>query len=208
MSAKTEHSVPDVGKHSVPDVGKHSVPEIGKHSVPVVGIAAYSGTGKTTLLKKLLPLLKAQGLRVGVVKHAHHDFDIDQPGKDSYELRHAGASQMLVGSRQRWALMVETDLPEEPRLADLMVHLLPDELDLILVEGFKPEQIPKIEIHRPSRGKPLLAGNDTSIVAIATDEPTVETTQLPILDLNDPSTVADFIVTRFVTNREAIIKAS
>ncbi len=175
--------------------------------VPVVGMAAYSGTGKTTLLKQVLPILKARGLRVGVVKHAHHGFDIDQPGKDSYELRRAGATQMLVGSRQRWALMVETDLPDEPRLAELLSHLLPDELDLILVEGFKPEQIPKIEIHRPSRGKPLLATNDTSIVAIATDAQPAEATDLPILDLNAPASVANFIVENFVVDQAAITKA-
>ena len=166
--------------------------------VPVVGFAAYSGSGKTTLLKRLLPILKAHGLRVGVVKHAHHGFDIDHPGKDSYELRKSGATQMLVGSRQRWALIVETNSPEEPSLAEMMQHLLPESLDLILVEGFKPELIPKIEIHRPALGKPLLSDRDQQIVAIASDAPVESARELPILDLNDPDRIAGFIVERFL----------
>ncbi|MCC7412977.1 MAG: molybdopterin-guanine dinucleotide biosynthesis protein B [Gammaproteobacteria bacterium] len=167
-------------------------------SVPVLGFAAWSGTGKTTLLIRLLPLLKARGIRVGVVKHAHHDFDLDYPGKDSYELRKAGAAQMLVGSRRRWALIVERESSDEPRLADLMQHLLPADIDLILVEGFKPETIPKIEIHRPSLGKPVLAVSDTSVIAIATDAPLTVPGGLPLLDLNDPAQVVEFIVSRFV----------
>jgi len=141
---------------------------------------------------------RLHGLKVGVVKHAHHGFDIDHPGKDSYELRKAGASQMLVGSRQRWALIVETDLPEEPSLADMMQYLLPERLDLILVEGFKPEAIPKIEIHRPALGKPLLSDSDARVIAIAADAPIETARDLPILDLNRPVQIADFIIERFV----------
>jgi len=161
---------------------------------PILGIAAWSGTGKTTLLIRLLPLLKARGLRVAVVKHAHHSFDIDHPGKDSYELRQAGAAQMLIGSRQRWALMVENVDNEDWSLNDLVRHLDTNNLDLILVEGYKPERIPKIEINRPSLGKPLLYRDDPSVIAIATDDAAAITTALPLLDMNRPEKVAEFIL--------------
>lgn len=163
--------------------------------LPLIGIAAFSGTGKTTLLKQVLPLLQQRGVRVGVIKHAHHRFDIDTPGKDSYELRHAGAGQMLIGSRNRWALMTET--PEEqqdPDLNYLIRQLDPSRLDLILVEGFKHLPFPKIELHRPSTGNQLLFPNDPHIVAIAHDETLPVATQLPQLDINSPIAVADFIV--------------
>lgn len=167
-------------------------------SVPVLGFAAFSGTGKTTLLIKLLPMLKARGLRIGMIKHAHHSFDIDHPGKDSYELRKAGAEQMLIASRIRWALMVETDPPTEPRLQDLLPRLDQATLDLILVEGFKHERFPKIELHRPNLGHPLLFPEDDSIIAVACDAPLPVRTSLPVLDLNDPGQIADFILTRFL----------
>ncbi len=163
---------------------------------PILGFAAWSGTGKTTLLVRLLPLLKARGLRVAVVKHAHHGFDIDHPGKDSYELRQAGATQMLIGSRQRWALMVENVDDADWSLSDLIRHLDMRSLDLILVEGYKPERIPKIEINRPSLGKPLLYQNDPSVIAIATDDAAAISTDLPLLDMNKPQEVADFILTQ------------
>lgn len=162
--------------------------------VPILGFAAYSGTGKTTLLCKLLPMLKAQGLRIAVVKHAHHSFDIDHPGKDSYELRRAGATQMLVASRHRWALITETGDTGEPRLAELIAHLSQEALDLILVEGFKAEPIPKIELHRPSCGHPLMCLTDRSIIALATDEPPAAALHIPVLDLNQPQALAEFIL--------------
>jgi molybdopterin-guanine dinucleotide biosynthesis protein B len=162
--------------------------------VPVLGIAAYSGTGKTTLLRKVLPLLRAPGLRVGVVKHAHHSFDIDVPGKDSYELRKAGAVQMLVASRHRWALVTEMGDVGEPPLAQLLGRLDQACLDLILVEGFKAEAFPKIELHRPSLGHPLLYPLDRSIVALATDAPHQPARELVLLDLNQPHEVAQFIL--------------
>ncbi len=164
------------------------------HFVPVIGFAAYSGTGKTTLIRQMLPLLKARGLRVGVVKHAHHSFDTDVPGKDSYELRHAGATQMLIASRRRWALVTETADDAEPRLAPLLEQLATDALDLILVEGFKTERFPKIELHRASTGNPLLCLNDPSIVAIATDAPLPLGPGIPVLDLNRPEEILDFVV--------------
>jgi len=163
---------------------------------PVIGFAAFSGTGKTTLLTRLLPMLRERGLRVAMVKHAHHSFDVDQPGKDSYELRKAGADQMLIASGRRWALMCET--PEragDPELTELLGHLDTTQVDLVMVEGFKHVHFPKIELHRPSLGHPLLAAEDDSILAIATDAPLPgEARAVPLLDLNDPATIADFIV--------------
>ena len=164
--------------------------------VPVLGFAAFSGTGKTTLLLKLLPLLKARGLRVGMVKHAHHAFDIDKPGKDSYVLRKAGADQVLVGSARRWALITEHKAKREPRLDELLRYLNQQSLDLVLVEGFKAEAFPKIELHRPSLGRPLLCLTDKSIIAVASDMPLSTKTGLPLLGLNRPEGIADFIVAR------------
>ncbi|MEH6469789.1 MAG: molybdopterin-guanine dinucleotide biosynthesis protein MobB [Halopseudomonas sp.] len=169
--------------------------------LPLIGVAAYSGTGKTTLLTQVIPMLMAQGIRVGVIKHAHHRFDVDTPGKDSYELRKAGAGQMLIGSRNRWALMTET--PEEqddPDLNYLIEQLDHARLDLIIVEGFKQLPFPKIELHRPSTGNPLLFPNDPHILAVAHDAPLPVETQLPVLDINNPQQVADFIVSYYRRN--------
>jgi molybdopterin-guanine dinucleotide biosynthesis protein B len=166
--------------------------------IPIIGFAAWSGTGKTTLLRRLLPLLRDGGLRVGVVKHAHHDFEIDQQGKDSYELRQAGASQTLVASRRRWALMVERELDREPTLDEVLLDLDQALLDLIVVEGFKREVFAKIELHRIDRRAPLLYQTDTNIVAIATDGALTPTPTVPVLDLNDPSAVAAFVFSNIV----------
>lgn len=174
-----------------------------KSDVPVLGIAAYSGTGKTTLLKKLLPQLRAHGLRVAMVKHAHHSFDTDVPGKDSYELRKAGATQMLVASRHRWALVTETGDAAEPRLEELLARLDHANLDLILVEGFKAETFPKIELHRPSLGNPLLCTLDSSIIAIATDAPLDIELRIPILPLNQPEQIVEFILREFMGTQAA-----
>lgn len=163
-------------------------------STPVLGFCGYSGAGKTTLLTKLIPVLKAQGIRVSMIKHAHHTFDIDQPGKDSYQLREAGSTQMLIASNQRWALMTETpDAKDEPNLPYLLAQIDHDLADIILVEGFKHEPITKIEVHRPSLGKPLLATQDSSIIAVASDSLlTIQQTQI---DLNDIDAMASFIQT-------------
>jgi molybdopterin-guanine dinucleotide biosynthesis protein MobB len=160
--------------------------------VPVLGFAAYSGTGKTTLLVKLLPLMKLQGLRIGMIKHAHHDFDIDKPGKDSYELRKAGADQVLISSDKRYALMVEYETQAEPALADLMSKLDLENIDLVMVEGYRHIAFPKIELHRMSTGKPLIFPKDKSVIAVACDEE-LETGDLPLLNINEPENVADFI---------------
>ena len=159
---------------------------------PVLGFAAYSGTGKTTLLVKLLPLLKQRGIRVAMIKHAHHDFDIDTPGKDSYELRKAGADQMLIASDQRWAMMVENTHDDAPTLKELINKLDHRRCDLVLVEGFKHLPFEKIELHRPSLGKDKIFIDDKNIIAVASDEP-IDTNGLPQLDINQPEMLARFI---------------
>ncbi len=173
-------------------------------TVPLIGFAAWSGTGKTTLLVNLLGIFTSLKLRVGVIKHAHHTFEIDYPGKDSYELRKAGASQVLIGSRQRWALLVENRDADDKPLEYHVRNLDLDKLDLILVEGFKPEVIPKIELHRPSLGHNLLYPDDESIIAIATDAGLSEDTELPVLNLNDPQQIAKFIIDRYNLTRGQI----
>ncbi len=161
---------------------------------PMLGFSAFSGTGKTTLLTRLLPELKRRGLQIAVVKHAHHNFDIDKPGKDSYEIREAGAQQMLIASSRMMALMEKnSDIDSEPRLNQLLPRLDCSKLDLILVEGFKHEAIPKIELHRPSLGKPLLFRDDPHIIAIASDAEIQDKGDLLCLDLNDVHAIADFI---------------
>jgi len=170
--------------------------------IPILGCAAYSGTGKTTLLISIIPILKERGFEVGVIKHAHHTFEIDTPGKDSYEIRKAGANQVLIGSKQRWALMVEQDEEDaKTRLEEYIAQLDQDKLDLILVEGFKPEAIPKIELHRPSLSHPLISSSDNSVIAIATDEPLKENTSLPVLDLNDHNAIVDYIINNICKNK-------
>lgn len=165
--------------------------------VPVLGFAAPSGVGKTTLLAKLLPLFKAHGVRVGMIKHAHHSFDIDQPGKDSYILRKAGAQQMLIASEQRWALMVEHEQPTPPCLEELLARLDHANLDIILVEGFKHETFPKIELHRTGLEQPLLFPRDNSIIAVAGDAPLTPAPGIPQLDINNERAIFDFILRYF-----------
>ena len=173
--------------------------------IPVLGFAAYSGTGKTTLLEKILPLLNARRIRAGVIKHAHHTFEIDHEGKDSYRLRKAGAKQMLIGSARRWALVVETDTPKKSSLNDFIQRLEYNDLDLILVEGFKPERIPKIELVRPALGHPLFYPEDKSIIAVATDAGLPVTTTLPVLNINDAEEVTGFIMQFFFKDRLTVV---
>lgn len=168
------------------------------HTPPVLGFAAPGGTGKTTLLLKLLPLLCERGICVGMIKHTHHHFDIDKPGKDSFELRKAGAQQMLVTSSQRWALMVEREYEHEPRLEEHIAHLEHATLDLILVEGFKHGRFPKIELHRPALNRSLLFPGDDDIVAVASDSPLILPEHIALLDLNDEHQIAGFICQRFL----------
>ena len=159
-------------------------------SLPMLGFAAWSGTGKTTLLEAMLPKLVEQGIRVAVIKHAHHNFDIDKEGKDSYRLRKAGAAQMLISSRYRRAMVTETP-EEEATLPQLIAQLDLNELDLILVEGFKKLSFPKIELHRAEIGKPWLFPEDNNIIAVASD--TLAETDLPKLDINDLDKLTAFV---------------
>ncbi|MDX5629893.1 MULTISPECIES: molybdopterin-guanine dinucleotide biosynthesis protein MobB [unclassified Brenneria] len=157
----------------------------------LLAIAAYSGTGKTTLLKALIPILRRDGIRIGLIKHTHHNMDIDTPGKDSYELRKAGAEQTMVVSNQRWALMTETPAQQQPDLHELAQRMESAALDLILVEGFKQEKISKIVLFRQALGRPLSDLLDEYAIAVATDSPLA--TSLTQLDINQPQQVADFI---------------
>lgn len=159
----------------------------------VFGIAGYSGSGKTTLLEKLLPRFTALGLRVSVIKYAHHNFDIDKPGKDSYRHREAGASEVLLASRQRWVLMNELRGAPEPSLDEYLKRFAP--CDLIFVEGFKHEAIPKLEVHRPANGKPPLWPENPHVVAVASDTALdMLPAHLPMLDLNDADSIVRFIL--------------
>jgi len=163
-------------------------------SKPIIGFAAFSGTGKTTLLVKILPMLRERGLRVAMVKHAHHNFDVDQPGKDSYELRQSGASPMLICSSRRIVIMIEHEQEQEPDLQDVLSHIQPDKTDLVLVEGFKHWDYPKIELHRPTLNKPLLYPDDKNIVAIAHDGNLDSIPKIPVLDINKPQQIAEFVL--------------
>lgn len=162
----------------------------GRPGLKVFGFAGYSGSGKTTLIEQLIPRLVARGLTISLIKHAHHSFDIDQPGKDSWRHRHAGATEVLLTSRNRWALMHELRDEPEPGLTEQLRLLSP--CDLVLVEGYKSADIPKIEVHRPSTGKPLLHPNDPAIVAVACDAPVAS--PLPVLALDDVDGIAAFIM--------------
>jgi molybdopterin-guanine dinucleotide biosynthesis protein B len=155
----------------------------------IFGLAGWSGSGKTTLLTGLIPELVARGIAVSTIKHAHHEFDIDRPGKDSWRHRQAGASEVMVASARRWAIMHELRGTPEPVLDELVARMHP--VDLLLVEGWKRHPHPKIEVHRPSLGKPLLYPDDPHVVAIAADEPIAAS--IPLLPLGDAPAVAEFI---------------
>ena len=155
----------------------------------IFGLAGWSGSGKTTLLAAIIPELVARGLAVSTIKHAHHEFDIDRPGKDSWRHRQAGATEVMVASARRWALMHELRGHAEPSLDELVAQMSP--VDLLLVEGFKRQPHPKLEVHRPSLGKPLIYPDDPHVVAIASDE--AFAAPLPLLALGDVGAVAAFI---------------
>ncbi|WP_299874113.1 molybdopterin-guanine dinucleotide biosynthesis protein B [uncultured Cocleimonas sp.] len=168
--------------------------------LPMLGFAAFSGTGKTTLLSKLIPLLREKGHRIGVIKHTHHNIDIDKPGKDSYVLRKSGADQMILASRYRTALIIEkADSTREPELQDVLDNLQTDSLDLVLVEGFKLAKINKIELHRKALGKPYLYPDDPNIIAIAVEDKGSKDYLIDSLDLNDPQQIADYIEAKLLS---------
>ncbi|EOI2496563.1 MULTISPECIES: molybdopterin-guanine dinucleotide biosynthesis protein MobB [Enterobacter] len=159
----------------------------------VLAISAWSGTGKTTLLKKLIPALCARGIRPGLIKHTHHNMDIDKPGKDSYELRKVGAAQTMVASNQRWALMTETPDEAPLDLAYLVSRMDHSTLDLVLVEGFKHEAVPKILLFRSDAGHDISELTlDEHVIAVASD--VALDIEVPVLDLNDEDGIAEFIV--------------
>jgi molybdopterin-guanine dinucleotide biosynthesis protein B len=156
----------------------------------VIGLAGWSGSGKTTLLTRLIPCLVARGLTVSTLKHAHHSFDVDQPGKDSHSHRMAGATEVLVASSERFALVHELRGAPELALHDLLQRMSP--VDLIVVEGYKAASIPKLEVHRAATGKPLLHPDDNCIVAVASDVP-LTAVELPVVSLDDIETIADVV---------------
>jgi molybdopterin-guanine dinucleotide biosynthesis protein B len=169
----------------------------------VIGLAGWSGAGKTTLLTKLIPELHARGYSVLTVKHAHHAFDFDQPGKDTHAHRAAGATEVLVASSKRWAIMHELRGANEPRLADLLVHLSP--VDLVIVEGFKAETHVKLEVNREVNGKPWLYLDDHDIAAVVCDVGS-ERPPLPHADLDDPSAVAELVLTSALPLHETLAR--
>lgn len=157
----------------------------------IFGLAGWSGSGKTTLMAKLLPALTAKGIRVSTMKHAHHEFDLDKPGKDSWVHRQSGATEVAIVSAKRYAIMHELRGDPEPTIEELLLRLA--KVDLLLIEGFKRHAHPKLEIHRPSVGKPLLATDDPDIVAVASDAE-LPGLKVPRLDLNDTGAIAGFVL--------------
>jgi len=170
----------------------------------IIGLAGWSGAGKTTLLIKLIPSLIARGLRVSTLKHAHHSFDIDQPGKDSHSHRLAGATEVLVGAASRWALVHELRGEAEPRLATLLAKLSP--VDLVIVEGYKRDAHPKLEVHRAANGQPLLYPEDPHIVAIAADT-AIASARVPVVSLDDIEAIADIAIKYAVPIAAALAQA-
>ncbi len=157
----------------------------------IIGLAGWSGSGKTTLIKKLIPCLIGRGTRVSTLKHAHHGFDLDQPGKDSFFHRAAGATEVIISSSKRWAILHELREESEWDLRDLVAKMSP--VDLVLVEGFKRDEFPKLEIHRIANGKPLIHPDDPYIVAIASDA-TLPQAKVPVVDLNNIEAIADLLL--------------
>jgi molybdopterin-guanine dinucleotide biosynthesis adapter protein len=182
------------------------MPETGEilqmRSPLIIGFAGWSGAGKTTLITRLIPVLTARGISVSTIKHAHHDFDIDTPGKDSYEHRRAGATEVLVTSANRWALMRELRGEPEPDLRELLTKLTT--VDVVLVEGFKRTTPIKIEVHRPSLGKPLIYPDDPAVVAVASDVPVSLPSTISGLMLQDVEAMADFVLMQAVQEAKLI----
>ena len=166
----------------------------------IIGLAGWSGSGKTTLITKLIPCLIARGLRVSTLKHAHHGFDLDQPGKDSFMHRVAGATEVIVSSARRFAILHELRGEPEWNLGALVAKM--SAVDLVMVEGFKRDAFPKIEIHRAENGKPLIHPDDPHIVAIASDTPLPQVT-VPVVNLDDIEAIAELVLAKAVALNEA-----
>jgi len=173
------------------------------YPIPLLGFAAYSGTGKTTLLRKIIPLLAVKGIRIGMVKHTHHNIDVDKPGKDSYELRKSGTAQIVLASPKRTTLIVEHAEREDSDLSSALELLKTDMLDLVLVEGFKHENIPKVELHRKEMERPFIYPKDPNIVAIVVAEELElkNAEHLIRLNFNQPELLADFIETQILKKK-------
>jgi molybdopterin-guanine dinucleotide biosynthesis protein B len=161
----------------------------------IIGLAGWSGSGKTTLITKLIPCLRARGLRVSTLKHAHHGFDLDKPGKDSFVHRESGATEVIISSAKRWAILHELRGEEEWNMVDLVAKMSP--VDLVLVEGFKRDAFPKLEVHRTANSKPLLYPDDPHIVAVACDTPLADV-KIPLVDLNEIDAIADLLLKQAV----------
>ncbi len=161
----------------------------------IIGLAGWSGSGKTTLLTKAIPRIIARGLSVSTLKHAHHGFDLDQPGKDSFFHRAAGATEVIISSARRWAILHELRAEPEWNLGSLLAKISP--VDLVLVEGFKRDDFPKLEIHRVANGKPLLHLEDPQIVAVAADQP-LAAAKVPVIDLDDIERIIDLLLAHAV----------
>ena len=177
-----------------------------ENRIPFVGFAAYSGTGKTTLVTQVIPILKERGLRIGVLKHAHHNFVIDTPGKDSYELRKSGAQQVMVASKHRIAWVIENDDETEPDLFEMLKNFVDQNLDLVIVEGYKHEPFTKIEICRSGVKRPLLAKDDEHVIAVATDIDEFQLEDVKTLELDNHAAIADFIMERMSNNQLSVIE--
>ena len=166
--------------------------------VPLLGFAAFSGTGKTTLIEQLIPLLIEQGLRIALVKHSHHDIEMDKPGKDSYRLRKAGASQVVLAGTHRSICFHEHEQAHDSELSEQLALLNTQSLDLVLVEGYRDQAFPKIELHRSVLQKPFLYPTDTNIIALVCDQP-VDTGDLPLFDFTQLQQLVTFILKRIVS---------
>ena len=162
--------------------------------LPIIGFSAYSGTGKTTLIKQIIPLLKSKGLKIAVIKHAHHHFDLDRPGKDSYELRKSGADHTIICTTTRMAAISEFASPDdEPSLQEIVDTIDARKFDILLVEGYKDLAFAKIELHRAALAKPYLYPQDPTIIALACDSASPDALSIPVLDINSPQQIAEFI---------------
>lgn len=193
------YTAPDDGSDDIEIAQDHEHAIVGarlKSKMRIVGLAGWSGSGKTTLITKLIPILKARGISVSTLKHAHHGFDLDRPGKDSFMHREAGATEVIIASANRWAMLHELRQEEEWDMLDLVAKLSP--VDLVLVEGFKRDAFPKIEVHRAGNEKPLLHPDDPYIAAVAADI-ALPQVKLPVVDLNDIDAIADLLLKHAVT---------